>query len=210
MSKQVFFVTGTDTGVGKTHVACALLHAAQARGLRTLGLKPLAAGAEYTAAGLHNDDALLLQQASSVRLPYAAVNPYCFSEPVAPHLAAQCAGVTLRARTLADTLRDTLEKNDFDYAVIEGAGGWRVPLNDTETLADVVRLLQLPVVLVVGMKLGCLNHALLTAEAIARDGLLLQGWVANDLGEPMPLLAENMAALERRLPAPRLRLNQST
>lgn len=210
MSKQVFFVAGTDTGVGKTHVACGLLRAARARGLRTLGLKPLAAGAGKTADGLHNDDALLLQQHASVRLPYAGVNPYCFAEPVAPHLAAQHAGVTLCASALADNLRDTLEKNDFDYAVIEGAGGWRVPLNDTETLADVVQLLQLPVILVVGMKLGCLNHALLTAEAIARDGLQLAGWVANDLGAPMPLLAENMATLEQKLPAPRLRLDQST
>lgn len=202
MKKKLFFVTGTDTGVGKTHVACALLLAAQQRGMRTLGLKPLAAGAEKKPEGLRNDDALLLLQCSTVQLPYAEINPFCFAEPVAPHLAAQQAGVNLRASDMAECIRSTLEKTDCDYVVIEGAGGWRVPINESETLADVVRLLQLPVILVVGMRLGCINHALLTAEAIARDGLSLQGWIANNPGEPMPMLAENIAALSLRLGAP--------
>jgi dethiobiotin synthetase len=204
MKQEVFFVTGTDTDVGKTHVACRLLQAAQQRGLRTLGLKPLAAGAENTGGRLHNDDAVLLQQTASVKLPYASINPFCFELAAAPHLAAQQSGVTLTAKTVAHKIRNILDEAAFDYAIIEGAGGWRVPLNDTETLADVVKLLQMPVILVVGMKLGCINHALLTAEAIRADGLELHGWIANDLGEPMPLLAENIATLERLLPAPRI------
>lgn len=204
MTKQVFFVAGTDTGVGKTHVSCRLLYAAGLRGLRTLGLKPLAAGAEETPAGLRNEDALLLRQVSTVQLPYSVTNPFCFAEPVAPHIAAARSGVLLTAAGIAQQVSDTLSAHDSDYAVIEGAGGWRVPLNDTETLADVAKLLQLPVILVVGMKLGCLSHALLTAEAIGRDGLVLHGWIANDLGEPMPQLEENIATLERWLPAPRI------
>lgn len=207
--KDIFFITGTDTGVGKTFVACQLLHAAQQRGLRTLGLKPLAAGAENTADGLRNEDALLLQQAATVQLPYDAINPFCFELPVAPHIAAKKNGSVLDAKTIAKKIRNALDEAEFDYAVIEGAGGWRLPLNDTETLADVVKLLQIPVMLVVGMKLGCINHALLTAEAIRADGLALHGWIANDLGEPMPMLSENIATLERLLPAPRICL-QST
>ncbi len=211
MSKQIFFIAGTDTDAGKTFVACQLLRAAQQRGFRTLGLKPLAAGAEKTAEGLRNADALLLQQASSVQLPYEVINPFCFLEAIAPHIAAEKSaaekiGMQLNARDIALHIRHTLDNTDFDYAVIEGAGGWRVPLNEQETLADVAKLLNVPVILVVGMKLGCLNHALLTTEAITRDGLVLRGWIANDFGNPMPYLKENIAALEQRISAPRLLL----
>ncbi len=204
MTREQFFITGTDTDVGKTFIACHLLRTAQQRGLRSLGLKPLAAGAQLTADGLRNSDALLLQQYASVQLPYAQINPYCFAEAVAPHIAAAQQQTALRATAIAQTLHQTLNSCAYDYAVIEGAGGWRVPLNNNETLADVARLLQLPVILVVGMKLGCLNHALLTAEAIRADGLHLHGWIANDLGNPMPQLAENIRALEQRMPAPRM------
>ncbi len=206
MSKQIFFIAGTDTDAGKTHAACQLLHAAQQRGLRTLGLKPLAAGAENTADGLRNADALLLQQASAVQLPYEAVNPFCFFDAIAPHIAAKKSGVRLSAKEIAKSIRHTLDNTEFDYALIEGAGGWRVPINETETLADVVKLLNLPVILVVGMKLGCLNHALLTVEAIVRDGIELYGWIANDFGNPMPYLEENIAALEQKISAPRIAL----
>jgi dethiobiotin synthetase len=202
--KTAFFLTGTDTDVGKTVVACQLLQLAQQRGLKTLGLKPVAAGAEKTAAGLRNDDALLLQATSTLQLPYALVNPFCFADAVAPHLATQQADTPLNAADIAQHVQHVLDTADYDYAIIEGAGGWRVPVNETETLADVAKLLQLPVILVVGMKLGCINHALLAAEAIRADDLTLAGWVANDLGEPMPLLAENIATLEHWLPAPRL------
>lgn len=204
--KELFFITGTDTGVGKTYVACQLLRSAQQRGSATLGLKPVAAGAEKIDGEWCNDDAMLLQQAATVKMPYGSINPFCFEWAAAPHLAAQKSGVALSAKTIAQHIRRVLYESDFDYCVIEGAGGWRVPLNETETFADVVKLLQIPVILVVGMKLGCINHAVLTAEVIKADGLTLHGWVANDLGEPMPLLAENIAALEKLLPAPRIQL----
>lgn len=202
MSRQIFFIAGTDTDAGKTFVACQLLRAAQQRGLRTLGLKPLAAGAENTAQGLRNNDALLLQQASTVQLPYAAINPFCFVEAIAPHIAAEKNHIRLNANDIAQGIRHTLDNTAFDYALIEGAGGWRVPLNEQETLADVVKLLNVPVILVVGMKLGCINHALLTAEAIKADGVTLHSWIANDLGKPMPFLAENIEALEQHLGCP--------
>lgn len=204
--KQIFFIAGTDTDAGKTHVACQLLRAAQQRGLRTLSLKPLAAGAENTVEGLRNSDALMLQQASTLQLPYADINPFCFAEAIAPHIAAEKNGARLSAKEIAQRVHQVLNTVDFDYALIEGAGGWRVPLNETETLADVVKLLNLPVILVVGMKLGCLNHALLTAEAIKTDGVTLHSWVANDFGKPMPYWAENIAALEQKIPAPRIAL----
>ena len=202
--KKIFFLAGTDTGVGKTVVTCQLLQLAQQQGLKTLGLKPVAAGAEKTVAGLRNDDALLLQAASTLQLLYETINPFCFADAVAPHLAAKMVSTPLNAADIAQHVQHVLNTADYDYAIIEGAGGWRVPVNETETLADVAKLLQLPVILVVGMKLGCINHALLTAEAIRADGLTLAGWVANDLGEPMPLLADNIATLERWLPAPRM------
>lgn len=207
--KDMFFITGTDTGVGKTFAACQLLHAAQQRGLRTLGLKPLAAGAEKMDGEWRNEDALLLQEAATVKLPYASINPFCFELAAAPHLAAKKNGAILSAKIIAQNVRKVLDESEFDYCVIEGAGGWRVPLNDTETMADVVKLLQIPVILVVGMKLGCINHALLTAEVIKADGFALHGWVANDLGNPMPLLEENIATLERLLPAPRICLQRT-
>ena len=205
--KEIFFITGTDTDVGKTYIACQLLRAAQQQGLRILGLKPLAAGAEKIDGEWRNEDAVLLQQAATVKLPYTSINPFCFEVAAAPHLAAQKIGTSLSANTIAQNVRKVLDESEFDYCVIEGAGGWRVLLNDTETMADVVTLLQIPVILVVGMKLGCINHALLTAEAIKKDGVTLHGWIANDLGIPMPLLEENIATLERLLPAaPRIHI----
>ena len=205
-AKEVFFIAGTDTGVGKTHIACQLLRAAQQRGKKTLGLKPLAAGAEKIDGEWRNEDAVLLQQAATIKMPYASINPFCFELAAAPHLAAQKSGASLSAKTIVQHVRKVLDESDFDYAVIEGAGGWRVPLNETETFADVVKLLQVPVFLVVGMKLGCINHALLTAEAIKSDGVTLHGWIANDLGNPMPLLEENIATLEHLLTAPRIQI----
>jgi dethiobiotin synthetase len=204
--KQIFFITGTDTHVGKTFIACRLLQAAKKQGLCALGLKPVAAGAELVDGILKNDDAILLQQNSSVALPYADINPWCFADPVAPHIAAQKNGSRLDATNIADTLRNTIAGTAANYIVIEGAGGWRVPLNASETLADVVKQLQIPVILVVGMKLGCINHALLTAEAIQRDGLALVGWIASDGGQPMPALQENITTLSERLSAPQLRI----
>lgn len=195
------FVTGTDTGVGKTLVSVALLLAAERHGWNSLGLKPVAAGCERVGGDLLNEDALLLQQYASQRLAYAEVNPIALEPAVAPHIAAQEAGVIPTVNQLSQHCQLHLE-NSNQFVVIEGAGGWRVPLNDTETLADLALVLRLPVVLVVGLKLGCLNHALLSAEAIRRDGLQLAGWVANQGPEPMARLEENIASLASRMAAP--------
>lgn len=199
---RAFFVTGTDTEIGKTYTACVLLRTLGARGARTLGLKPLAAGAIDTADGARNDDALALMAASAVGLPYAQVNPVLLPDAMAPHLAAARVQRRLRATQLAGFVRGTLMTARADLVLVEGAGGWRVPLNETETLADVARELGMPVLLVVGMRLGCLNHALLTAEAIARDGLRLAGWIANEIDPRMMAFDDNVATLRAHLAAP--------
>lgn len=198
-----FFVTGTNTEVGKTWVSRALLLAAKARGLRTIAIKPVAAGCERTPSGLRNEDALHLQEAMTGDLLYQQINPIALEPPIAPHIAAQAVGLELSADYLALRCSETL-REPHDFALIEGAGGWRVPLNRRETLADLAVALQLPVIMVVGMELGCINHALLTAEAIRRDGLRLAGWVANSPAEAMPCLEENIASLRDRLSAPLL------
>lgn len=201
--KQIYFVTGTDTDAGKTLVASALLHKANEKGLRSIGLKPLAAGCEETPDGLRNADALLLQQNASVKLSYDQVNPVALAEPMAPHIAAQRENRRLSADRLVAFCRGALMQ-PADFVLIEGAGGWRVPLNPSETLARVPQLLQIPVIMVVGMKLGCISHALLTAEAIARDGLTLAGWVVNVIDPEMPVLQENIDTIRAALRAPLL------
>lgn len=200
MAKHAFFVTGTDTGVGKTCITAGLLQAANSRGLTTAALKPVAAGCERTPEGLRNEDALLLQSVVNPPLDYEQINPVALEPAIAPHIAALEARRPLSTDRLAGYCRGVLGQADF--TVVEGAGGWRVPLNPAETLADLARQLNLPVILVVGVRLGCLNHALLTAEAIARDGLPLAGWVANVLEPDMPRLRENVDALGQRLRAP--------
>lgn len=199
---RTYFITGTDTGVGKTLVAAALLEAAGARGLRTVGLKPVAAGCTQRAGEWVNEDALRLMAAATVPLPYMLVNPVALEPAIAPHVAAARAGVPLAAAPLAADCAGALAEAAADFAVVEGAGGWLVPLNATETLADVAVRLGLPVVLVVGLRLGCLNHALLTAAAIRSSGLPLAGWVGTAPGEPMPALVDNVATLRARLAAP--------
>lgn len=198
---KAFFVTGTDTGVGKTTVSCALLAAAKAKGLSTLALKPLAAGCEQTAAGWRNDDAQALMAVMTEPLSYDEVNPVALPAALAPHLAAEQAGRRLSISQLAGFCRGGLMRR-ADFALIEGAGGWRVPISHRELLSALPKELALPVVLVVGMRLGCLNHAILTAEAIARDGLRLAGWVANVMDPPMAALDENIATLKNMLSAP--------
>ncbi|AIL59638.1 dethiobiotin synthase [Pseudomonas alkylphenolica] len=196
-----YFIAGTDTDVGKTTVAAGLLHAAQLAGLSTLGAKPVASGCTASAKGLRNDDALALIAQSSVKLPYEQVNPFAFEPAIAPHLAAREAGVTLNVQALLDPMRAVLAQG-ADFTLIEGAGGWRVPLSDQANLSDLAIALKLPVILVVGVRLGCINHALLSAEAIARDGLQLAGWVANIVDPRTSRLEENLASLAERLPAP--------
>jgi len=198
-----FFIAGTDTGVGKSFVAAALLQAANQRGLRSCGLKPLAAGADDTVDGPRNDDALLLQQHASVKLPYAQINPVLLQEAIAPHLAAAHERRQLSAERLAGFCRGAM-MTPCDLMLVEGAGGWRVPLNGREMLSELPRRLQLPVILVVGMRLGCLNHALLTAEAIAADGVPLAGWVANRVDPELRCFDENLATLQGLIRAPLL------
>jgi dethiobiotin synthetase len=197
-----YFVTGTDTGIGKTRVSTGLLKALAKSGLTTVGMKPVASGAEMTQHGLRNQDALALQSAASLKRPYGLVNPYCFAPPVAPHLAAREVGVEIGLKTILDAYVGLCR--DADAVVVEGVGGWQVPLSDELTLPDLARALGLPVVLVVGMRLGCLNHALLTARALRADGLRLAGWVANAIAPDFQRADENLATLRTALGAPLL------
>lgn len=196
-----FFVTGTDTEVGKTTIAAGLLHAARTAGLSTAAAKPVASGCVRTAQGLRNDDALALLAECTLPMRYEAVNPFAFEPAIAPHLAAREAGIELSAARLAEPVRKMLALQ-AEFSLVEGAGGWRVPLNGRENLSDLAGMLGLPVILVVGVRLGCINHALLSAEAIERDALQLAGWVANIVDPATSRLEENLATLSERLPAP--------
>ncbi|MFJ3457117.1 dethiobiotin synthase [Scandinavium goeteborgense] len=197
-----YFVTGTDTEVGKTVASCALLQAANRAGFRTAGFKPVASGSEMTADGLRNTDALALQRNSGVALNYDEVNPYTFAEPTSPHIVSEDEGRPIDAHVLSAGLQALSHK--ADWVLVEGAGGWYTPLAADWTFADWVQAERLPVILVVGVKLGCINHALLTAQAIAQAGLSLVGWIANDVIPPGRRHAEYLATLTRLLPAPLL------
>ena len=196
-----YFIAGTDTDVGKTTIAAGLLYAARQAGLSTAAGKPVASGCEQTPHGLRNADALALLAECSLPLSYDEVNPVAFEPAIAPHIAAHEAGVVLSVSSLLAPMQRVLAKQ-ADFTLIEGAGGWRVPLSDQDSLSDVARGLDLPVILVVGVRLGCISHALLTAEAIAQDGLQLAGWVANIIDSKTSRLEENLATLAERLPAP--------
>lgn len=198
---QAYFIAGTDTDVGKTTIATGLLRAAHNLGRSTLAAKPVASGCTVSPKGLRNSDALALIDESSIKLPYEQVNPFAFEPAIAPHVAAREAGVALSVPTLRDAMQQILA-HGADFTLIEGAGGWRVPLSDHANLSDLAVALKLPVILVVGVRLGCINHALLSAEAIARDGLQLAGWVANIVDPRTARLEENLASLAERLPAP--------
>ncbi|CAI3799416.1 dethiobiotin synthase [Rheinheimera sp. MM224] len=195
---QTIFITGTDTDAGKTYVAVALLQGLKALGYCTVAQKPVAAGVND--AGF-NTDALQLQQHATEQLSYELVNPYCLTDAVAPHLAAAKAGLCIEPAVLTTHLRQ-LKNSNADIALVEGAGGWLLPLDDKTTMADWVIEQQLPVLLVVGMKLGCLNHALLTVREIERSGLKLLGWVANCIDPDMAYQQENISYLQHRLTAP--------
>lgn len=201
MAKKSFFVTGTDTGVGKTLVSAAILEAAASKGLRTLGMKPIASGCDSTADGLRNEDALALMKAMTESLAYDQVNPIALEPAIAPHVAAAQAGRQVTAQRLVGFCRG-VQMRPADLLLVEGAGGWRVPLNDRETYSAMPVALQMPVILVVPLRLGCINHALLTAEAIRRDGLTLAGWVANRPdAEPMECEEETLNYLQNHLGA---------
>jgi dethiobiotin synthetase len=194
-----YFVTGTDTNVGKTLISCALLHGFAAQGKRVVGMKPVAAGCDDK--GRH-EDVTQLSAAGNVAASKNQINPYCFVPAIAPHLAAQQAGVSISFARIVESLSALTAQ--ADVVIVEGAGGFAVPLNAKQDSADLAQQLALPVILVVGMRLGCLNHALLTAEAIAARGLTLAGWVANVVDAEMAMLNENIAALQQRIAAPLL------
>jgi dethiobiotin synthetase len=196
------FVTGTDTGVGKTLAACALLHQLRGRGLRALGMKPVAAGVEPSPEGPVNPDVAALRQASSWPGPLAQVNPYLFEPPIAPHLAAAAIGVRIRIESIVQAFQAL--RSSADVIVVEGVGGFLVPLNEQQDTGDLAVALALPVVLVVGMRLGCLNHAQLSQQAIAARSLRLAGWIANSIDPHMARFEENLQALRERIDAPLL------
>lgn len=194
-----YFVTGTDTGVGKTLVSCALLHAFAAQGKRVVGFKPVAAGCDDDD---HNDDANQLRAASTVRATYGQINPYCFPHPIAPHLSARHAGSRIDFSRIFASYDELAGQSD--EVIVEGVGGFCVPLNEKQDSVDLAKQLDIPVILVVGMRLGCLNHALLTLRAIADAQIECAGWVANVLDTDMLALQENIDALRERIQAPLL------
>lgn len=197
----IFFIAGTDTGVGKTTVAAALLRVARDQGLSTAACKPIASGCVRTPEGLRNDDALALLAQCSLPLEYAEVNPLAFEPAIAPHLAAREVGQALSVAALEHAVRH-VQAYAADLTLVEGAGGWRVPLTPGVSLAELPRRLGLPVILVVGVRLGCINHALLSAEAIRADGLHLAGWVANLIEPATERIEDNLDTLAYSLEAP--------
>lgn len=197
MKLRGLFVTGTDTGVGKTRVAVALIHALRAQGLRVAAMKPVSAG---SAPGELNEDVVALMQAANVTANVRDVNPYAFVEPVAPHIAAQQAGVRIDLDVIAESYARLAAV--AEVVVVEGAGGWRVPLNERDDMASLAQRLDLPVVLVVGLRLGCINHALLAVESIASRHMHWAGWVGNHIDPEMAQQAANLDALRVRLPDP--------
>ena len=200
--KKAFFITGTDTNVGKTHVACRLINDYVAQGYKVIGMKPVAAGCELVDGAWVNEDVLKLEAASNVKAPRSLINPYSFNEAIAPHIAAELAGINIEISVIKQAFDALTELADI--VIVEGAGGFLVPLNQKESIADLAVALNIPIILVVEMKLGCINHTLLTLEAIQSRNLTLHGWVANQIGSKMPMLAENEATLMRQIKQPRL------
>ncbi|QKV57236.1 MAG: dethiobiotin synthase [Dechloromonas sp.] len=196
---SAYFLTGTDTEIGKTFITCALLHRAAQSGLRAAGIKPVAAGTDDAG---RNEDVEAIRAASNVVLPQQTINPWCFKEAIAPHIAAADEGKVIDFAPILSACDDARAQSDL--LIVEGVGGFRVPLGVDRDSADLAVALGLPVILVVGLRLGCINHALLTAEAIAARGLTLAGWVANCIDPAMPRRVENIAALELHLGAPLL------
>ncbi len=195
-----YFITGTDTGCGKTAVTLGLMALLQSRGHSVLGMKPVASGAEPTPDGLRNEDALRIQAQGSQTIPYQRINPYAFEPPIAPHLAAEQTGEIIRFDHLKACYQELAKQ--AEHVLVEGVGGWRVPLGSDGDVAHLAASLELPVILVVGLKLGCINHALLTTEAIRASGCELLGWVANQVDSQMEAQDENLATLKARIDVP--------
>ncbi|AFI85797.1 dethiobiotin synthase [Methylophaga nitratireducenticrescens] len=196
---QHIFVTGTDTEVGKTRISVGLIKVLQQQGLRVAAMKPVASGCEWQDGQLQNEDALALSQQADIKLPYSQVNPYAFEPAIAPHLAAEQVGETISLTVIESHF--AAMQLQADTVVVEGAGGWLVPLNDQQTIADLAKALNLTVVLVVAIKLGCINHALLTVQGITDSGLTLVGWVANDFLDDSQSTAI-IQSLKQRIAAP--------
>ncbi|KJY83208.1 dethiobiotin synthetase [Vibrio galatheae] len=199
---DAFFIAGTDTDVGKTVASKAILNALAEKDLKTIGYKPVAAGSEKTEHGFRNSDALYLQEAATVDVAYDNVNPYALALPASPHIAARRENITIEYQVLSDKLAQ--HKQHSDIVLVEGAGGWRVPVSEHECLSSWVQQEKLPVVLVVGIKLGCLSHAMLTLDAIKADGLEVIGWVANRVNPGTEHYADIIAMLESKIDAPKL------
>lgn len=199
---QACFITGTDTGVGKTWVTLGLMVALKQRGFQVAGMKPVASGCERRPEGLRNRDALLLQEQCARPIPYRVINRYAFEPAIAPSIAAKEAGQEVKIGLLLRDMRSLLA--DADFALVEGIGGWSVPLNDRERVSDLVRRMNIPALLVVGLRLGCINHALLTAEAMANDGVPLLGWVGNQVDSNYGKPDETLQTLAREISAPLL------
>lgn len=199
---RAWFITGTDTEIGKTHSSCALLHAARARGLSALGMKPVAAGADVVGGERLNEDVAALRAASSFDPGLQLINPWCLASPIAPHIAAAEEGVRITPAPILDALATLRQR--ADVVLVEGVGGFRVPLAEDYDSADLAVDLGLPVILVVGLRLGCINHALLSVEAIERRGLVLAGWIGNHIDPHMLRPAQNIDSLRTRIPAPLL------
>lgn len=196
-----FFITGTDTDAGKTHVTSLLLKLLAQHKKNAIGFKPLAAGCEMAFDQLVNADALMLMESATVSAKYDVINPFAFAPPIAPHIAAEQVGVTITLDKLSSAYT-TLKQQGAEYLLTEGAGGWALPINDTHYLYDWVKAEQLPVILVVGMKLGCLNHALLTAAHMQSLGINCVGWIANQVDPTMDQYQANLDSLKARLPFP--------
>lgn len=197
-----FFITGTDTEVGKSWCTVGLMARLQQQGHSVVGMKPVASGCVDTVDGLRNEDAMLIQQQASKAIDYDTINPYSFLPAIAPHIAAEQSGEEIKLKKIVEQFNQL--NDQADYVVVEGVGGWQVPLNDDESVADLALALQLPVILVVGLRLGCINHALLTAAAIRQSGCTLAGWIANTLSSQMDETQLTIDAIAQRIRAPLL------
>jgi dethiobiotin synthetase len=198
--KPAYFIAGTDTGVGKTLITSALVHRYAQSGMRSVGMKPVAAGCEWQDGRLMSEDVVQLVAAGNIEVDLDLVNPYAFAPPIAPHIAAEKAGVSIDLSLIGEAFERL--HGQVDSVMVEGVGGFRVPLGPETDTADLAQRLGLPVLLVVGMRLGCINHTLLTVDAIQARGLRLAGWIANCIDPEMAVLDDNIAALRQRVPAP--------
>jgi dethiobiotin synthetase len=195
---KAYFITATDTEAGKTFITTGILKGLSNKGLKTLGFKPVASGCQPTEEGLRNDDALQIQAAANLPLGYDEINPYAFEPAIAPHIAAQQANVSIDLDSIVEKIKSAMNRPGklADYVLVEGVGGWQVPLNDQNTVADLAKMLGFPVILVVNMRLGSINHAILSVQSILNSGVCCAGWIANSITE-MPCLEENINTLCR-------------